>query len=149
MLEAHHDAAHRDANAPLRRFRPKHIRQVGERSTLRSNRSSGGMVVVAVNDSLLRPGCDTKPFRAVMRFCRSFFAAFGLCCAIAGSVSANSISGRASVIEGVTVKIKGERIRLGSVDAPEPWQTCLHSRGRAWRFAQQTDPESVPQTVPF
>lgn len=137
MLEADHDAAHRDANAPLRRFRPKHIRQIGGRSTLRSNRSSGGTVVVAVNNSLLRPGCDIRPFRAVMRFCRSFFAAFGLCCAIAGSVSANSISGRASVIDGDTIEIRGERIRLVSVDAPESRQTCLDAGGRAWRCGQQ------------
>jgi endonuclease YncB( thermonuclease family) len=92
---------------------------------------------VAVNNSLLRPGCDIRPFRAVMRFCRSFFAAFGLCCAIAGSVSANSISGRASVIDGDTIEIRGERIRLVSVDAPESRQTCLDAGGRAWRCGQQ------------
>lgn len=59
------------------------------------------------------------------------------------------------MIDGVTVKIKGKgkgkgkRIRLGSVDAPEPWQTCIHGRGRAWHCGQQTNPESIPQTVAF
>ncbi|TNH38341.1 thermonuclease family protein [Paracoccus haeundaensis] len=60
-----------------------------------------------------------------------------MCCAIAGSVSANSISGRASVIDGDTIEIRGERIRLASVDAPESRQTCLDAKGRAWRCGQQ------------
>lgn len=137
MLEANHDAAHRDANARLRRFGPEYTRPAGKRGTLRSNRSSGGTVVVAVNNSLLRPGGDTRPFRAVMRFCRSFSAAIGLCCAIAGPVSANSISGQASVIDGDTIEIRGERIRLVLVDAPESQQTCLDARGRTWRCGQQ------------
>ena len=138
MLEADHDAAHQNASGPLRQFPREYIGPVGGRSTLRSNRSSGGTVVVAVNNSLLPPGGDTRPFRAVMRFCRSFSAAFGLCCAIAGPVSANSISGRASVIDGDTIEIRGERIRLVSVDAPESRQTCLDSRGGVWRCGQQT-----------
>ena len=88
---------------------------------------------MAVNNSLLQPEGDTRPFRAVMRFFRSFLTAFGLCCAIAGPVSASSISGQASVIDGDTVEIRGERIRLVSVDAPESRQTCLDAEGRAWR----------------
>ena len=112
MLEANHDAAHRDAKAPLRQFRPEYTGPMGERSTLKSNRSSSGTVVVAVNDSMLQPESDTRLFRDVMRFSRSFFAAFGLCCTIAGPVSADSISGRASVIDGDTIDIRSERIRL-------------------------------------
>lgn len=137
MLEANHDAAHRDANAPLRRFRPEYAGPVSERSAFKSNRSSGGTIVVAVNNSLLWPGGDTRPFRAVMRFCRSFFTAFGLCCAIAGPVFASSISGQASVIDGDTIEVRGERIRLVSVDAPESRQTCLDAEGRVWRCGQQ------------
>ena len=137
MSEADHDAAHRDSDAPLRRFWPEYGGQVGKHSTLRANRSSGGTVVVAVNDSMLQPESDTRLFRDVMRFSRSFFAAFGLCCTIAGPVSANSISGRASVIDGDTIEIRDERIRLVSVDAPESRQTCLDGRGGVWRCGQQ------------
>ncbi len=137
MLERKDDAAHRDANAPMGRFRLENNNPVSRRSTFRSNHSSGGTVVVAVNDSLLRPGSDTRLFRDVMRFSKSFFAAFGMCCAIAGPVSANIISGRASVIDGDTIEIRGERIRLVSVDAPESRQTCLDGRGGAWRCGQQ------------
>lgn len=52
-------------------------------------------------------------------------------------MSANSTSGRASVIDGDTIEIRGERIRLASVDAPESRQTCLDAKGRAWRCGQQ------------
>lgn len=137
MLEGNHDTTHRDVKAPLRRFPPEYTGPVRGRSTLRSNRSSGGTVVVAVNNSLLRPGGNTRPFRAVMRFCRSLFSAFGPCCAIAGPVSANSISGQASVIDGDTIEIRGERIRLVSIDAPESRHTCLDAGGRALRYGQR------------
>ena len=137
MLEANPDPTHRDRNAPLRQFRPEYNGPVGERSTLRSNHSSGGMVVVAVNNSLLRPGGNTRPFRSVMRFCRGFSAAFGLCFAIAGPVSANSISGQASVLDGDTIEIRGERIRVVSIDVPESLQVCLNAEDSAWRCGQQ------------
>lgn len=57
--------------------------------------------------------------------------------AIAGPVSANSIAGQASVIDGDTIEISGERIRLVSVDTPESQQTYLDAGGRAWRYGQQ------------
>lgn len=92
-----------------------------------------------MNNSLLRPGGNTGSFRAMMRFCTSFSAAFGLCCAIAGPVSVNRISGQANVINGDTVKIRGDRVKLVSVDAPESRQICLDAEGRTWRCSQQAD----------
>ena len=72
MLEANHDAAHRNDYAPLRRFWPEGNGPVGGRNDLRSNRSSGSTVVVAVNDRLFRPQSDTRPSGAVMRLSTSF-----------------------------------------------------------------------------
>lgn len=60
-----------------------------------------------------------------------------LCCAIAGPGYANTIAGQASVIDGDTIEIRGERIRLVSIDAPESRQPCTDSQGRTWRCGQQ------------
>lgn len=64
------------------------------------------------------------------------FAIAALCCTVAGSGFANSITGQAKVIDGDTLEINGERIRLVLVDAPESRQACLGPRGRAWPCGQ-------------
>ena len=66
-----------------------------------------------------------------------FFLIAALCCAIAGPSYANTIAGQASVIDGDTIEIRGERIRLVSIDAPEARQTCLDAQARTWRCGQQ------------
>ena len=137
MLKCNDDTAHWDPNAHMRQFPPAYIKPVNGRSTLRSNRTSGGAVVVAVNNSTMRQRASTGPFRAVMRFYRSFLAAFSLCCTIPGPVSANSILGQASVIDSDTIKIRGERIRLVWVNAPAFRQSCLDAGGCAGRCGQQ------------
>ena len=45
----------------------------------------------------------------------------------------SSITGRASVIDGDTLELAGERIRLHGVDAPESWQTCQDGGGKVYR----------------
>lgn len=49
---------------------------------------------------------------------------------VSPAVADSSIVGRASVVDGDTIEIKGERIRLHGVDAPESWQKCQDGCGR-------------------
>ena len=46
------------------------------------------------------------------------------------------VVGRASVVDGDTVEIAGQRIRFQGVDAPESWQGCWDSGGKMYRCGQ-------------
>jgi endonuclease YncB( thermonuclease family) len=50
---------------------------------------------------------------------------------------AQTIVGRASVIDGDTLEIRGTRIRFHAADAPESAQSCQGANGQAYRCGQQ------------
>ena len=51
---------------------------------------------------------------------------------------AETIAGRAAVIDGDTLEIHGERIRILDIDAPESRQTCTRQDGSVWRCGQES-----------
>jgi endonuclease YncB( thermonuclease family) len=48
-----------------------------------------------------------------------------------------SVTGRASVIDGDTIEIHGQRIRLDGIDAPESGQLCQDAAGKDYRCGQK------------
>ena len=55
----------------------------------------------------------------------------------AAPVAANDLVGVASVIDADTLEIRGPRIRLHGIDAPESSQRCTRPSGQEWRCGQQ------------
>lgn len=53
------------------------------------------------------------------------------------TASGTIIAGRASVIDGDTIEIHGQRIHLFGIDAPEAGQPCEAADGRSYRCGQQ------------
>ncbi len=49
-----------------------------------------------------------------------------------GEVKGQPLQGRASVIDGDTIEISGQRFRLDEIDAPESWQTCINKAGEEY-----------------
>lgn len=49
------------------------------------------------------------------------------------ATAADAITGRASVVDGDTIEISGERIRFNGIDAPESRQRCKDAVGAEYR----------------
>lgn len=56
---------------------------------------------------------------------------------LATPAAAETIAGTASVIDGDTLEVRGKRIRLHGIDAPESAQLCQDASGKDWRCGQR------------
>ncbi|NPU68711.1 thermonuclease family protein [Bradyrhizobium sp. 83012] len=102
------------------------------RFTQPHNRTNGLCYVRsrAASDSLRRH-FNLFSADAILQSCLPRLACVALLLATAPPATARDLIGRVSIVDGDTLDIRGERIRLWGVDAPESAQLC---RGRDRKF---------------
>ncbi|TWA74143.1 endonuclease YncB(thermonuclease family) [Azospirillum brasilense] len=66
-----------------------------------------------------------------------FVTAAALFLLAAAPALAADLTGTASVVDGDTLEVRGTRIRLHGIDAPESQQLCQDATGKDWRCGQQ------------
>jgi len=60
------------------------------------------------------------------------FPAVAIILVLLGGAARADMAGRAQVVDGDTLQIGGETVRLFGIDAPEPDQTCASGKGRTF-----------------
>lgn len=75
--------------------------------------------------------CSGPPFTLIMRVINSVFAILTIVFVIPLAQAA-SISGNAIVVDGDTLKINGQVVRLYGIDAPENGQNCKRKNGKSY-----------------
>jgi len=56
---------------------------------------------------------------------------------VPSTAEAEELIGRATVVDGDTLGIRDQKIRLHGIDAPESSQRCTHPNGKEWRCGQK------------
>jgi endonuclease YncB( thermonuclease family) len=77
----------------------------------------------------------------------SVFALLLALAAIGPASTKEELAGVASVIDGDTIEIHGESVRLYGIDAPESSQLCVRPTGERWRCGQQASVGRLDRTL--
>ena len=56
---------------------------------------------------------------------------------LATHAKADTLEGAASIVDGDTIEVHGQQIRLLGIDAPEAAQTCWDAAGKSWPCGQR------------